>query len=84
MGTEATDQGVTQKIEISDRVENLVLDELVTVAKAVIVNHPEVIHDDGVIQTAAARESSFLQRLHILEESKCSSATDLLGKGNLG
>ena len=63
MGTETADQGVAQKIEISDRVKNLMLDELVTVAKAVIVNHPEVIHDDGIIQTAAAGESSFLQRL---------------------
>ena len=84
MGTEAADQWATQKIEISDRVENLVLDELVTVAKTVIINYTKVIHDDGVVQTAAPGESGFLQRLHILEESKCSSTTDLLGKGNLG
>src|SRR6185295_13853823 len=56
VAAELADEAVAEKIEVTDRIEDLVLHELVLVAQAVFVEHAEVVEHDRVVEVAAERE----------------------------
>src|SRR5262249_29546461 len=53
---ELPDQAVPEQVEVPDRIEDLVLDELVLVAQPVLVQDAEVIEHDRVVEAAAERQ----------------------------
>src|SRR4051812_23230804 len=64
VAAELADEAVAEKIEIADRVEDLVLDEFVFVPKSILVEDAEIIQHDGIVEIAAERQIS---RAHHLE-----------------
>ena len=70
VAAEFADQAVSEQIQIADRIENLVLDELVLVAQAVLVEHAVVVEHDGVVHVAAEREIARPQALQIAHEAE--------------
>ena len=73
-----------QKIEITDGVEHLVLDELVAVAEAVGVEHAVLIEHDGVVEAAALCQPVFTQPLDLLHETEGARARHFAHVGVLG
>jgi hypothetical protein len=47
---------MAQQVQVADRVEHLVLHELVVVAQPVAVQHAVLVHHDRVVEAAAQRE----------------------------
>src|SRR4029079_310686 len=64
--------------EIADRVEDLVLDELVVVAEAVAVENLELVDDDRVVEAAAERETARAHHLDVLGEAERARPRDLV------
>src|SRR6185503_8145703 len=67
---ESANDGMAQQVEIADRVEHLVLHELVLVAQTVRVEHTKFVHHDRVVQTAAKAEALSTHGLHVLHEAE--------------
>jgi len=53
---ELTDEGLAQQIQITDRIEDLVLDELILVAETVFVEYAVVADGDGIVHAGTERE----------------------------
>src|SRR3982751_3324717 len=64
------EQRMADEDEVADRVEDLVLDELVVVAQALAVQHLELVDDDGVVEAAAERETARAHHLDVLGEAE--------------
>src|SRR6476661_6247021 len=64
------DQRAAEQVEITNRVQHLVLDELVVVTKAFGVEHARLVEDDRILQTAAQREPRRAHRLDVLHEAE--------------
>ena len=47
---------MTQQVKVSDGIEDLVLDELIFVAKAIVIKDSVIVDHDSVIKVAAQRE----------------------------
>src|SRR5512138_1208166 len=60
-----SDHRMTEQIQVADRVQHLVLDELVVVAQALAVQHARVVEHDRVLQAAAERETRRAQGFDI-------------------
>src|SRR5690349_24311107 len=78
MSGELADEAVTEKIEIADRIEDLVLHEFVFVAQAVLVEHAKIIEHDRVVEVAAEREIARAHRLEIAHEAEGARAAHFL------
>src|SRR5690606_23550780 len=65
-------------------VQDLVLDELVLVAEAVLVEHPVIVQDDGVVHRAAQGQVPLAQELDVLHEAEGTGPADLLDEGGGG
>lgn len=61
---------MTQEIEISDCVQNLVLHELVTVAQTILIQDTEFVENNGVFQTTAQCQAIFAQIFDLLHETE--------------
>src|SRR5678815_2846636 len=75
---ERTNQAVTEQIQVADRVEDLVLDELVLVTQAVFVEHAVIVEDDRVVHRTAQREILFAQHFDVAHEAERARAADFL------
>ncbi len=78
VAVECPDQAVAEQIQIADRVQDLVLDEFVGIAKSILVEDAVVVDDDGIVEAPTQREALLAHRLDILHETKGASAADLL------
>ncbi len=77
---EGADQAVPEQVQIADRIENLVLDELVVVAQPVLVEHAVIVEHDRVVLAAAEREVVRAQVLDVFLETEGTRATHFLDK----
>ena len=68
---------VADVVEVTDRVEDLVLGELVVVAQTTCVEHARIVDNDGVVHAAAQRQPTRSHRLHILAEAEGAGARDV-------
>ena len=75
---------MAEQVEVADRVQHLVLDELVVVAQALAVQHAEVVEHDRVLQAAAEPEPGGAHRLDVLHEAERARARDFLDVRVLG
>ncbi len=50
---ELADEAIAQKIQISNRIKDLVLDELIFIAQTVFVKHFVITHCDCVVHAGA-------------------------------
>src|SRR5690348_13640698 len=64
------EQRRARQIEVADRVEYLVTHELVDVAQAFLVQHAVAGNDHGVVERAAARQTSLAHALDLVEEAE--------------
>src|SRR5690606_36518498 len=71
----------TQQIDIAERIEHLVLGELVFVAQATIVQDAIVINDNGVVETAALCQPRAAQILDFVHESEGARTRNFLDEG---
>ena len=67
---------MTQQVQISHCIEDLVFDEFVLVAQSIFIQNSVIIDNNGVIQTAAQCQIALAQALNVLEQAKRASATD--------
>src|SRR5699024_7067837 len=65
MGGIACNQRVANEIQITDSVENLVLDEFVVVAQAIGIQDTVFIKHDGVVKTTATGQAGRTQGLDL-------------------
>ena len=77
---EFADEAVAEQIQITDRIEDLVLDEFVLVSQAIFIHHADIVEYDRILERAAQGEVVRAQRLQITHEAERASATDLLEK----
>src|SRR5690606_28899683 len=75
---------VAQQVEVTDGIQHLVLDELVLVAQAVLIEDTVVIHHNGVVHTAALGQALGAQILDLVHKAKGAGAAHLLDKGSAG
>src|SRR5439155_7301836 len=78
------DQRVPEQVEVADRVQYLVLDELVVVAQSFGIEHAEVVQHDRVLQAATEPEARRAHRFDVVHEAKCPGARHFLDIGMLG
>ena len=81
VAAELADEAVPEQVQVADRIEDLVLHELVLVAQAVLVEHAEVIQHDGVVEVAAEGEVARAHRLKVAHEAEGARAADFLEEG---
>src|ERR1700722_16796973 len=74
---EFADQAATEQIQIADRIEDLVLDELVLVTQPVLVEHADIVQHDRILERATQRQVVRTQRLQIAHEAAGTSPADL-------
>src|SRR5690606_36702509 len=67
---------LADQVQVADRVQDLVLDELVLVAQAVAVEYAVFVHDDGVVQAAAPGQPGRAQGLDLVDEAEGARARD--------
>src|SRR5687768_17970871 len=70
VAVERADEAVPEQVQVADRIEDLVLDELVLVAQAVLVEDPIVVEHDRVVHRAAQREVALAQHLDVAHEAE--------------
>src|SRR5204862_3117831 len=64
--------------QVADRIEDLVLDELVVVAKSLAVEDLELVDDHRVVEAAAEREPARSHHLDFLGEAEGARARDFV------
>src|SRR4051812_22128394 len=69
---------MTEQIDVADRVQYLVLDELVVVSQALAIQYARLVQHDRILQTAAECEAGRAHRLDILHEPECPRTRDFL------
>ena len=69
---------MAEQVEIADRVEHLVLHELVVVTEPVGIQHAVLVHHDGVVETAAEREALGTHALDLVHETEGPGAAHFL------
>src|SRR6185312_48313 len=84
VAAEFADQAVAEQIKIADRIQDLVLDELVLVAQAVLVEHAELIQHDRIVEVAAESQIVRAQRLQVPHEAEGARAAHFLQEGGGG
>src|SRR5690554_7011362 len=72
---------MAQQVEVTDRVEHLVLDELIVIAQATLVNDTIFIHHDGIVEATAQGEIIGAQIFKITHKAKSPRPGDLLDEG---
>ncbi len=75
---ECANEAVTEQVKIADGIQDLVLHELVAIAQAVFIQHPEVIEYDGIIEATAQGQLAFTQLLDFVHETEGTRTTDFL------
>src|SRR4029450_2858631 len=74
-----SDQWMAQQIQVADRVEHLLLGELLVVAQAFAVQNARFVEHDRVLQAASQREPRGSHRLDIRHEAESAGAAHFLG-----
>jgi hypothetical protein len=83
-GAVLADQRMAEQVEIADRVEHLVADELVVEAQALAVEDLGLVEDDRRLQAAAQAQARRPHRLDVLHEAERAGARDLAHVRMLG
>ena len=83
VGRKGAEQRSAEKIEIADRVEQLVPDEFVGEAQAFGVEHAVFIEHHGVVEAAAERKAAVAQVFHLVHEAEGARPGDLFQVGSL-
>ena len=81
---EFTDQAIAQQVQVTDGIQDLVFDELVLVAQAVLVEHALLVHHDGVLDAAAQGQVVGAQEFDVAHETEGAGATDFLDERGTG
>src|SRR6185312_15816914 len=71
-------QAVAKQVQVANRVEDLVLDELILVAQAVLVQHPVIVQHHGIVHRAAQGQVCLPQDLDVAHEAEGARAADFL------
>src|SRR5580704_17047018 len=74
---EAADNLHTGEREVSDRVENLVADELIGEALKIRIDHGVAIDGERVLEGGATRETGSPQRIQLVHEAKCAGGRNV-------
>ena len=77
MGLEGSDQGVPQEIEVADRIQDLVLHELVVVTQTFVVEDTVFVDNHGVVETAPERQILCTQGLDFAQKTEGACTADL-------
>ena len=80
VANELTNQAITQKVHITNRIQDFVPDELIFVTQTIVVQDAVLIHHNGIIQTATLSKVTFSQVLKLLHQAKRSSPANFLDK----
>ena len=64
------------EIQITDRVQRLVPHELIGIAQAVFVQHPELVEHDGIVHRAAEAEVVLAHGFQVAHEAEGAGAAD--------
>src|SRR5690554_147775 len=81
---ELANQALAKQVQITNGIQDLVLDELVLITQAVFIKHGIFINHDGIINTATERQVVCPQVFDITHETESTGTTDLLDKGSAG
>src|SRR5690554_1573896 len=73
---------MAQQVKVTDRIEHLVLDELIVVAQATLVNDTILINHDGIIEATAQGEIIGAQVFKITHEAESPRPGNLLDEGS--
>ena len=76
VAAELADQAVAEQVQVADRVEDLVLHELVFVAQAVLVQDPVIVEHDRVVEVAAERQVLRAHVFQVAHETEGAGAAD--------
>src|SRR5688572_29096462 len=77
MPAELADQAMAQQVKISDGIQYLVLDELILVPQAILVQDTRIVDHDGILEISAQRQIVRAQLLNIPGKAKRARAADL-------
>lgn len=72
------DDRSAQDSQIADEIQHLVPYEFILIPQAVVIDNPEVINDDGIVEGASLSQTVFPQCLDVLQEPEGSSTADLI------
>ena len=75
---------MAEQIQIADGIEDLVFDKLVAVTQAILVEHAELVENDGILQASAQRQTIFAQVFDFLHETEGAGAGNFADVGLLG
>jgi hypothetical protein len=81
---EGAEQGAAEQVEIADRVEQLVADELVGKAQALGVQHAVLVEHHRVVEPATERKAAIAQVFDLMHEAERACARDFLEVGGFG
>ena len=74
-------QAVTQQVQISDRIQNLVLNEFILIPQTVFVQDFVIADGDRVIHTRTQSKVPISEFFEFMHEAKGSGPTHLFHKG---
>src|SRR5690554_8053232 len=77
-------QALAQQVEVTDGIEDLVLDEFVLVAQAVFVKYAILVHHNGIVHTATQSQGLRAQVFDIPHEAEGTRPADFLDEGSTG
>src|SRR5699024_5589423 len=75
------DQSLTEKIQITYGIKNLVAHEFVFVAESVHIENPVIIQHHGIVNRATARQVVGTQVFNITHETESTRTTDFMDEG---
>src|SRR5437899_3568449 len=78
---EMADDRCAGEVEIAQRIEKLVADELVGIAQAALVKDGVAADDDGIVERAAARQTRRAHAVDLVQEAEGAGAADLRLEG---
>ena len=70
------DERRAEEVEVADGIQQFVAHEFVVKAQALFVQNAVVIHDDGVIQSAAEGQAVALQVFNVAQKAESAGAAD--------
>src|SRR5690606_21290857 len=77
-------QALAQQVEVTDGIEDLVLDEFVLVTQAVFVQYAILVHHNGIVHTATQSQVLRAQVFDIPHEAEGTRTADFLDEGSTG
>src|SRR5690606_187027 len=81
---EFADQAGAQQIQVANRIEDLVLDELVFITQAIFVEYMIFVDHDRVLHTAPKRQIVRAEKLDVAHEPEGPRTADFLDEGSAG